>query len=259
MLPPECVAHLVRRRPLRANAPDGDTAAAAAAADRAGIDTRPAAGMVLVPGTAHDILRMDIERDRSVRMQAAFAFDAPPRPHGGRCTDFTIELLDAQGKRLRCNALFADDAGCGCTCATASWPLRIRHAVAFDALARTMVLYECDKELQRWPIEEPPKIELAVSGHEDAKAPDLHLQWKAQGEGAGRAMWFLVQWRDARGGGRAARFPRANSPRRTGDSMKLVAWRPSSGPPFVANDRKCPSPTNASRRTTVGSMRHCGP
>ena len=244
-----------------------------------GFDTRPAAGMVPVPGTAHDMmgysgnrwispytykalmsripesfgagatsaafaegaalqqrkrdprgcwipiaqprlfLRMDIERDRSVRMQAAFTFDALPRPRGERCTDFTIELLDREGKRLRRNALFGDDTACGCSCAASPWPLRIRHAVAFDPLARTMVLYECDKELQRWPIGEAPVVELAVSGHKDPRAAELYLQWKVNGgEGAGQEiheLWFLVQWRDARGTWRGA------APRMRGNDLRV--------------------------------------
>lgn len=145
-------------------------------------------------------LRLDIARDRSVQMQASFWFDARPRPVGDRRTDFGVEFLDAKGQVLRHARLYAGGAGCGCGCADTTWPLRIRQALAFDPNARTMVLYECDKPVQQWPIGEPPKVELSVRGHDEPKARQLDLGWKVSGAEAGAGgRWFLVHWRDAHG------------------------------------------------------------
>lgn len=162
-------------------------------------------------------LRLDIHRDRSVDLHAAFHFDARPRPHGSEKSDFTIELLDGDEKVLRSACLYIDDAGCGCSCRASRWPMKIRHAVAFDARARTLVLYECDKELERWPIPDPPKVSVEVSGQDDAKREDIELKWHASSDTAGDAgeLWYLVQWRDRRGTWRGA------APRTRRNSMKI--------------------------------------
>jgi len=176
----------------------------------------------------HLFLRLDIARDRSARLHPSFRFDARPRPHGGEKTDFTVELLDAQDQTLRSSCLYAEDGACGCTCRATGWPLRIRHAIAFDPRARTLVLYECDKEIARWPIPEEPKVSLHASGA-DAKDDELELRWDASSPGDEEALWYLVQWRDRRGTWRGA-APRTRKrsmkiPKRLFDGQREVAVR----------------------------------
>ncbi len=174
-------------------------------------------------------LRLDIRRDRSVRLHPSFQFDARPRPHGDRKTDFSVELLDADGEPLRSSCLYAGDIGCGCSCGAGGWPLKIRHAIASDARARTLVLYECDKEIERWPIPEPPKVALHVNGA-DSKDDALELRWDVSDSSADEhAFWFLVQWRDRRGTwrGAAARTQKRSMkvPKRLFDGTRVAALR----------------------------------
>lgn len=160
-------------------------------------------------------LRMDIGRDRSVRLHPSFQFDARPRPHDGEKTDFTIELLDGNDELLRSSCLYADAAGCGCSCRASGWPLRIRHAIAFDARARTLVLYECDKEIERWRIPEAPKVSVHVGGAE-TRDEELELRWDTSTVSDDDPVpWYLVQWRDRRGTWRGA------GPRTQKSSMKI--------------------------------------
>lgn len=144
-------------------------------------------------------LRLDINRDRSVHFRTSFHFDARPRPHDPDKSEFNIELLDGDGLLLRSACLYADSSGCGCSCGT-GWPVKIRHAIAFDPRARTLVLYECDKELQRWPIPNPPKVTVDVIGETESNQTEIEIQWRAYAESANRDdFWYLVQWRDRRG------------------------------------------------------------
>lgn len=174
-------------------------------------------------------LRIDIRRDRSVIFHPSFQFDARPRPHGAGKTDFAIELLDGNDELLRSSCLYADEAGCGCCCGGPEWPLKIRHAISFDPRARTLVLYECDKEIARWPVPEAPKVSLEVEGA-DSKDADLELRWDASaGSADERPLWYLVQWRDARGTWRGA-APRTREtslkiPRRLFDGQRVAAVR----------------------------------
>lgn len=160
-------------------------------------------------------LRLDIRRDRSVRWHPSFQFDARPRPHGSGKTDFTVELLDDTGEPVRRACLYANDAGCGCACRTSGWPLKIRHAIAFDSRARTLVLYECDKEIDRRTIPQAPKVSIHTSGAE-SRDDEIELHWDAStGSGEKPQLWYLVQWRDRLGTWRGA------APRTQKDSMKI--------------------------------------
>jgi hypothetical protein len=143
-------------------------------------------------------LRVDIHRDRSVDFRPAFHFLARPRPHGIEPTDFLVELLDDKGHVLRSACLYAEGAGCGCGCHAGGWPVKIRHAVAFDLRARTLVLYDCDKEIGKWPIPSPPKVSVDVIGDSDPGRPEIEVNWHAEvGKNQDRGkLWYLVQWRD---------------------------------------------------------------
>jgi hypothetical protein len=150
-------------------------------------------------------LRFDIARDRSIRWQAAFHFDALPRPHGPTATDFVLEQLDKKKKVLRSACLYADTLccghGCGRDCKCESWPVRIRHAVAFAPDAATLVLYECEKEIQRWDVPAAPKVDVECEGHDQPDLSEVVVRWNAKltGDKGKGALWFLVQWRDSQG------------------------------------------------------------
>lgn len=160
-------------------------------------------------------LRLDIHRDRSARLHPSFRFDARPRPRDGEPTEFVLELLDDDGTVLRSDCLYADASGCGCSCHAGGWPLRIRHAIAFDPRTRTLVLYECDKEIDRWHVPESPKVSVQVSGA-DARDEEIELRWDASApSGDDVELWYLVQWRDARGTWRGV------APRTRRNAMKI--------------------------------------
>jgi hypothetical protein len=149
----------------------------------------------------HLFLRMDIRRDRTVEFQTAFHFAARPRPHGTEPTDFVAELQDGEGRVLRSACLYAEGAGCGCTCKAGGWPVKIRHAIAFDPRSRMLVLYECDKVIAKWPIPDPPKVVVDVSGEGNRERPDIEVSWHAVSstdEERGE-LWYLIQWRDRLG------------------------------------------------------------
>ncbi|HRO57724.1 MAG TPA: M66 family metalloprotease, partial [Burkholderiaceae bacterium] len=188
---------------LMSRIPEFAAGAAADAAFAAGRRPEPRGDWIAIKQPTL-FLRFDILRDRSVRFQPAFHFDARPRPHGAEKTEFSIELLDEKGELLRTACLYVDETGCGCSCHGAGWPVKIRHAIAFDPRARSMVLAECEKELQRWPIPEPPKVSIDVDGA-DSKAGELMLRWDASAAANDEeSLWFLVQWRDRRGTWRGA-------------------------------------------------------
>ncbi len=143
-------------------------------------------------------LRLDIHRDRSVDFRPAFHFSARPRPHGTEPTDFVVELRDDKGHVLRSNCLYAEGAGCGCSCHAGGWPVKIRHAVAFDPRARALVLHDCDKEIGKWPIPSPPEVSVDVSGDANPERTEIEVSWYAEvstDEDRGK-LWYLVQWRD---------------------------------------------------------------
>ena len=150
-------------------------------------------------------LRFDIARDRSIRWQAAFHFDALPRPHSPTPTDFVLEQLDKKANVLRSACLYADalccSHGCGGACECESWPVRIRHAVAFAADAAALVLYECDKEIQRWDVPAAPKVDVECEYHDQPDRSEVVVRWNAKvaGDTGKGALWFLVQWRDRLG------------------------------------------------------------
>ncbi|NLD68525.1 MAG: hypothetical protein GX644_06880, partial [Limnobacter sp.] len=183
---------------LMARIPDFVSGASADAAMAAGRRPEPRGSWIPMKQPAL-FLRLDILRNRSVRFAPAFHFDARPRPHGSEKTGFSIELLDAKDELLRSACLYVDETGCGCAC-SGGWPVRIRHAIAFDSRARTLVLLECDKEIGRWPIPDPPKLSVRVEGA-DSRDNELRLRWDVHGERDGEdgSHWFLVQWRDRRG------------------------------------------------------------
>lgn len=140
-------------------------------------------------------LRIDIHRDRRVDFDPAFHFPARPRPHGLQSTDFLSELQDEKGRALGQACLYSDASCCdGCG---GSWPLRIRQAVAFVPEARSLVLFECDKEIARWPVLSPPKVGLAVEGGSDRERDEIEISWQAtKPRGLSGDLWYLVQWRD---------------------------------------------------------------
>jgi len=151
--------------------------------------------------TPHLFLRIDIERDRRVRFHEAFHFDTRPRPHGPNPTDFSVELLDEDGKALRSACLYAEMSCCGCHPWDGSWPVCIRQAVPYHPRSRTLVLYEGEKEIFRKEILPPPVVKVECSGGEDREADALTVSWKVNLSKGIKSedVWYLVQWQDARG------------------------------------------------------------
>ena len=147
-------------------------------------------------------LNLRIERDHSIELRPAFHFAAFPQPRGMLRTEFTIELQDERGRMLKHACLYASAHGSSCGCGHGTWPLRIRQALSFDRCAASLVIFDCDgKVVFRREIGAPPKVAVEVDGADDPSRKELTVRWQADD---GEALWYLVQWRDARGTWRGA-------------------------------------------------------
>lgn len=157
----------------------------------------------------HLFLNILIERDRSVTVKPAFHFLAFPQPRGARKTDFSVELVDANGKVLKRACLYGDTHGCGCEC---EWPQRIRQAMSFHPAAARLRVFECDEVLYERDIGKTPEVRLEVAGADQRDQPFLTLKWDARCPGSDdKDFWYLVQWRDPKGTWRGA-APRQQVP-----------------------------------------------
>ncbi|WP_299902800.1 M66 family metalloprotease [uncultured Ruegeria sp.] len=166
-------------------------------------------------------LRIDVQRDRSVNFHPAFHFDALPRGDDSEKSNFVVDLLDENGKVLRSACVFIEDVGCGCSCNSGKWPMRIRQAVPFHPKARKLVLYECEDIIGSWPVTDAPTVNVAVSGT-GADRDTLEIRWELAHAPPGAEIWYLVQWRDRRGTWRGL-APRTQA--NTMSAPKRLFWR----------------------------------
>lgn len=159
----------------RAGAADGDV-----------MGRRPA-GDEWIPVKQHKLfLRLDVRRD-GVTLRPSFHYPARPRIVTGVATDYVLELRDG-GRVLRRACLVAEDCGCGCgrggACGGcgcgARAPLRFRQAVPFDTRATEAVLLKGDDEVARWPIPQPPAVEVECYP-DDKDASFMWLRWRVSG------------------------------------------------------------------------------
>jgi len=181
-------------------------------------------------------LRLDVNRDGPV-LHHSFHYPARPRIVTGTETDYVLELRDGDHV-LRRACLFADDVGCGC--GDASFPVRVRQAVAFDERATEAVLLKRDDEVARWHVPDPPQVEVECHP-DDEDASSMWLEWKvnaprAEGDGEkaeepeeGDRHLSLVQWRDQLGTWRGVaprlRGTRLRVPRRIAEMGREVHYR----------------------------------
>ena len=151
--------------------------------------------------TPHLFIRAEIERDRTVHFHEAFHFDTRPRPHGPNKTDFTVELLDEEGKVLRSACLYSETSCCSCESGVGRWPVRIRQAISYHPDSRSLVLYEGEKEIYHKEVLLPPMLEVRCSGVEDRDANTFTVMWNAAPPLGCRMedVWYIVQWQDALG------------------------------------------------------------
>lgn len=152
----------------------------------------------------HLFVRLTVHRDRSVKFREAFSFPVFPQQHGHIPTNFVLELLDKAGNVLKSARLYAGDHDSGSGCDHGCWPVKIQQAVPFDPMAEKLVIYEGDdRVIYEQDIPTPPKVNLVVRGADDANESRLTLRWRITGQaykGAkAKGLWYLVQWRDARG------------------------------------------------------------
>jgi hypothetical protein len=148
----------------------------------------------------HLFLNLVIDRMHKVTLKPAFHFLAYPQARGHMRTDYTIELQDEQGKMLKHACLYAAGHGAACGCEHGVWPLRFRQAMSFDARATRLVIFHCDDAIYEQAIPKAPELKLEVREGDNAHKPALHLRWQAHGcDGDAPTLWYLVQWRDARG------------------------------------------------------------
>lgn len=150
-------------------------------------------------------LRLVVDPDGQADLEHSFHFDARPRPTGTVPTDYSVELLGPKRERLSSTCLFADEVGCGCSCADDS-TMRFRQAVSFRASARWMRLVRRGNAVAEWPIPDPPRVHVDCDLDDD----DVTVRWEIDPGGPDAAgakpddrgdpdeteYWSLVQWRD---------------------------------------------------------------
>ncbi len=147
----------------------------------------------------HLFVNIVIERDRSVKWRTAFHYPTGPQEVHGTPTRFILELRDGKGEALLSHCLHHDDTTCGCAGDDCMWPKKFKAALPFDPTARRLVILDCDKELLDVSIPAPPKVELKCARADEAESKVIECSWRAEAEDGGGELWYLLQWRDARG------------------------------------------------------------
>lgn len=147
----------------------------------------------------HLFINVVIERDRSVKWRTAFHYLTGPQDVQGKATKFVLELRNGKGDVVLSHCLHHDDTTCGCMGEDCIWPKKIKAGLPFDPAARRLVILECDKELLDVSIPDPPKVELKCTGADKADSKTIQCAWRAEAQEGDGELWYLLQWRDARG------------------------------------------------------------
>jgi hypothetical protein len=148
-------------------------------------------------------MSISIDRQRHVNWRAAFHFPTRLQGHGSERTDFSIEFLDGQGRKLHGSCLYTGGSSCGChdghECQ--SWPVRISQAVPYVPGARKLKIYEHEREIYSRDIPDPPQCQLSVEVAANATHPSLTARMATLQANGGDAseVWFLLQWQDGKG------------------------------------------------------------
>ncbi len=144
------------------------------------------------PGTLSFVfLRLSVTRDRKVRLEPSFHFEAEERSvPKGRPSGFVVEFQDATGMLLICRELH-------CTCFHCNgqhcWPKTLRSQVPFPPASRRMVVYEGDQVIFEQEIEKAPELKMRC----DHKGKRHLVSWTVTGKSDG--LLYLVQWKDESG------------------------------------------------------------
>ena len=125
----------------------------------------------------------------------------------GAATDYEVHLEGPEGKVLACVALQqacgACDQGCG--------PLHLQGEVPWDPAARRLVLRRDGADIESWPVEDAPKLDVKVG----KSGKEYRLTWSTAGEAG--PLTYLVQWQDMDGSWRGI------APRTTETGMTIPA------------------------------------
>ncbi|HYR27798.1 MAG TPA: hypothetical protein VEU30_05000, partial [Thermoanaerobaculia bacterium] len=150
-------------------------------------DDAPAAG-VKVPRL---FLRVEVARDRTVRVRPSFTFAAALRRQSGTDPQFTAEIVDGDGHVIACQPL-----DCPCfTCGPDCWPRKLCAEIPFEPQhAKKLRIYERGERIHEAAFQAPPKLRC------DKAKPlpngGFELSWRVTPR---RAELFLVQWLDRSG------------------------------------------------------------
>lgn len=156
-------------------------------------------------------LGLEIARDRTVRRVPSFHH--PGHGVGGpRCGEFTLELLDEEGKVLICAPLSCGCGRGGCQC----WPRHVRDTIPWPPGVRTLVVWEGEKQLYEEDVPDPPKVRITSV---EAQKDRAEIKWQVSGEGAeSDDLWCIVHWYDP-----VARVWRGVAPRQRDHSAVVPA------------------------------------
>jgi hypothetical protein len=117
-----------------------------------------------------------------------------------------VHLEGAKGEVLACVTLQQACGACDQDCG----PLQLQGEVPWDPSAKRLVLRRDHKDIESWPVEDPPKLKVEV-GPKAAKG--YPLRWSVADQS--RPMHYLVQWQDIDGTWRGV------APRTTETSMVI--------------------------------------
>ncbi len=125
---------------------------------------------------------------KKVTLRPSFTYPAHirrPGPH----TDYEVHLEGPECEVLACVRLQQACAVCDQDCG----PLHLQGEVPWSDEARSLVLRKDGKDIERWPIEEPPKLSVDLQ----REGRETTLKWKAAG--GTEPLHYLVQWQDLDG------------------------------------------------------------
>jgi hypothetical protein len=124
-----------------------------------------------------------------VTLRPSFTYPAFIR-RPGQNTPYEVHLVGAKDEVLACVTLQQACGACDQDCG----PLQLQGEVPWDSSAKRLVLRRDHRDIESWPVEEPPKLKVEA-GPRGSKG--YTLRWSVADQS--KLMHYLVQWRDIDG------------------------------------------------------------
>jgi hypothetical protein len=188
---------------------------ASAAMPAAGV-SGPSSGRVRAEWIKHRspllFLSIWVDRGKAI-LRPSFTYPAYVRRPGAP-TGYEAHLEGAEGKLLACVGLQQACGACDQDCG----PLHLQGEVPWDSAAQRLVLRHDGADVESWPVESAPKLDVKVAKSREA----YRLTWSTASEE--KPLSYLVQWQDMDGTWRGI-APRTSEPSMTLPFRYLFARR----------------------------------